>query len=271
MEILTIRARIGFAMPSLRDLDSRQIDQAIKDAVERRIPAALTVRRDRRWVTLHAQFLAQRQRHLLLELPGSPEGSKPPFEPGDKVGLTFKLKHHKHICSVTVAATQQVRFDDGRELPVLSVCFPPRMQRLQRRAFERVDVPANRVVRASFWLGTHQDEPTSSGADRCVWVGRVVNLSAGGFRLLADAPTAEALDVGDAIGVRLSFAVAEEAVYADAQIRHVETDAGSAVLGFQFIGLDQTAEGKKAMELLAGKIAEYQRAADQASRRRSAS
>jgi len=252
-------------------LDSRQIDQAIKDAVERRIPAALTVRRDGRWVTLHAQFLAQREGHLLLELPASPEGSPPPFEPADKVGLTFKLKHHKHICSVTTAGVQRVRFDDGRELPVLSAWVPTRLQRLQRRAFERVDVPANRVVRASFWLGTHQDEPTGGSADRCVWVGRVANLSAGGFRLLAEAPTAEALDVGDTVGLRLSFAVAEEAVYADAQIRHVETDAGSAVLGFQFIGLDQTAKGKRAMELLAAKIAEYQRAADQASRRRSAS
>jgi len=258
-------------MPSLQNLDSSQIGRIVKDAVERRIPATLTIRRDKGWLTLHAQFLACQRGQLLLELPAGPKSSPPPLKSAEKIGLTFKLKHHKHICQVTVTDARRVRFDDGRELPVLSLPVPAQMQRLQRRAFQRVEVPANRVVRASFWLGAHQDEPAGAGGERLVWIGRVINFSAGGCRLLAEASAGDVLEIGDAVGLRLSFAVGQQAVYADAQLRHIETDADKALLGFQFLGLDQTAAGQRTMDILAAKVVEYQRAGEQTSRRRPAS
>ena len=88
---------------------------------------------------------------------------------------------------------------------MLVICRPSRMQRLQRRAYIRAEVPPNRIVRASFWLGGRTAEPTGGSPTTPVWSGRVVNLSAGGFQLHTDAAAASDVEIGDAVGVRVVF------------------------------------------------------------------
>jgi c-di-GMP-binding flagellar brake protein YcgR len=136
------------------------------------------------------------------------------------------------------------------------------MQRLQRRAYLRVDVPACRIVRASYWIGGRAAEPAGTTVDCPVWSGQVTNISAGGFQLAADANAAEALEVGDTVGVRLIFGAGRESVYADAQYRHHErTLDGHVLMGFQFMGLDQTTEGRAALRIVSEAVNEFQRLA----------
>ena len=84
---------------------------------------------------------------LLVEIPPV-EADVPPHEfvPAEKLGVSFKLKHHKHIFTATVSGFQDFPLDDGGTMKTLALCLPVRMQRLQRRMFYRVDVPPNRVA-----------------------------------------------------------------------------------------------------------------------------
>ena len=67
------------------------------------------------------------------------------------------------------------------------------------------------------------------------------------------------LDVGDMVGLRMTFSLSAETLFADAQFRHcAQTDQG-ALMGFQFLGLGQSIEGKNALRIIAGKVSEYQR------------
>jgi c-di-GMP-binding flagellar brake protein YcgR len=53
----------------------------------------------------------------------------------------------------------------------------------------------------------------------------------------------------------------EQTVYSDAEVRHTELAGARAMIGFRFVALDQTHEGREALQLIASKVAEYERIA----------
>ena len=255
-------------MAILEELDVNRINDVIATAAEKRTPATLTVSRGCHWLNLRSRVVALKDPHLWMELPVGPDGTQYEFAPAEKVGVSFKLRHHKHIFYATVQHMEQMPLDAGGTVPVLSVCCPSKMQRLQRRAYSRVDVPAGKIVRASFWLGGRQQEPSGTSLEQPVWNGPVMNLSAGGFLMRVDSDVADAVDEGDTVGVRLSFGPGQETVYSDAQFRHADVEGDEAMMGFQFVGLSETSAGKETLSLIATKLKQFeQMAAKTASRK----
>jgi len=247
-------------MANLQNLTNQQIDETLYAAAERQVPATISVRGENGWSSYRTRLIDIRDGHLLLEGP-EPENGEPSreFLPADRIGVSFKLKHHKHVFTATVAETSRQDDNGGAIRTVLHVCSPTRMQRMQRRAFHRCDVPANRIVRASFWLGGRDNEPAGTTPDQPVWSGRVVNISAGGFQVTTEHNPGEALSTGDTVGVRIRFGVGEKTVYADAQFRHCLIEGGLVHLGFQFVGLGLTPDSRNALQTIATKANQFQR------------
>lgn len=247
-------------MATLQHLSNRQIDEVIRAAAERQVPATVTIRVESGWANIRARLIDIRNGHVWLELPDSANGEAiPSFQPADKAGVSFKLKHHKHIFTGTVAGTETARLADGRDARVLSVCSPTKMHRMQRRAFLRVPVPANRVVRASFWMGGCESEPATGSPEHPIWTGRVVNISAGGFQVLSEDGAGEALDIGETVGVRISFGAGEQTAFADAQFRHHQIVDGDVHVGFQFVGLTQSTQGRRILQMMGDRASRFHR------------
>jgi c-di-GMP-binding flagellar brake protein YcgR len=252
----------------LHDLSPRQAAEAIQTAVEKQIPLTVTVPRDDTWASLRSRFVAVQDGRLLIEHPAEENASAPhEFAPADKLSVMFKLKHHKHVFSATVAGTARHALADGTLVPVLAVVLPSRMQRVQRRVYVRADVPANRIVRASAWLGGCSAEPAGTTPQMPVWSGTVANLSAGGAQLRLPAQVAVGLEPGDIVGIRIVFGAGEHALFVDAQFRHAEPDGDCVLIGLQFVGLLQNAAGRSAFQVISRKVSEFQ-AINAASQRR---
>lgn len=247
-------------MPNLQELDNDQINEAIQGAAEKRIPVALTCRKKDGWVIFHSRFVALQGQHILLAMPRDDDGEPRQFELADRVGLSFKYRHHKHICSATVAGL--VDRPGEEDTQVLSVISPTKMHRLQRRVYQRVTVPESKIVRASFWSGGQDSEPIGSGADLSVWTGTVDNISAGGFQMVCHDYTGPELQLGDAIGVHLTFGLGRESCFADGQFRHFEQRDDLVILGFQFVGLAQSRQGRAALQMISSRVSEFQRIAE---------
>jgi len=244
-------------MSELQELSVRQIDESLKLAIEKQVPVTLAIQQGGVWLNFPSRLLSTTDKHMLIEFPPPEPGATPhEFTPAERLGISFKLKHYKHLVTATVVGVVDT-VTDGVAVKAVVLCLPTRMQRLQRRAFLRVDVPPNRVVRASFWLGGRKAEPQGA-SDMPVWTGRVTNLSAGGFQLVCPADRAARLDVGENVGVRIAFGSGEGTVFADAQFRHSEEVASDIVMGFQFLGLAQTPEGKEALRVISTKVAQFQ-------------
>ena len=244
-------------MPALQQLNQRQIDEVLGEAAGRHVPLSVTVYCDGRWVAYHSRLIALRAEHLLIELPQADAGQPQELAPAERISVSLKLKHHKHIFNAVVAGRETIRLDQGVEMMVVVLCGPTQMHRLQRRAYLRADVPANRIVRASVWLGGTEAEPSGTSHQRPVWTGQVTNISAGGFQMRIPRDFSGGLEPNDIVGARLVFGAGEKAVYSDAQFRHMEDDGPSALLGFQFVGLTETAEGMSALRAITSRVSDF--------------
>ena len=58
------------------------------------------------------------------------------------------------------------------------------------------------------------------------------------------------LKEGDNVGVRIAFDNGRESIYCDAQFRHGDTAVENLSLGFQFVGLAHTSEGRKILRTI---------------------
>jgi len=247
----------------LQELNADQIGEAIVSAAERKVPIVITSRIGKCWTNLRSRMLAFCEGHLIIDVPSATAESAsieiPVFSPGDKINISFKLKHYKHIFTTTVVGSKEIA-QEGGPVAVLSLCKPMKMQRLQRRSYERVEIPLNRIVRASVWMGGVESEPSQASSDLPVWSGPVTNLSVGGVQIICDASASICLDAGDAVGIRLNFGLGEQSVYVNGQFRHCEPDGNNVRLGFQFVGLDQGEDGKKSLDTINAKVREFSRA-----------
>jgi c-di-GMP-binding flagellar brake protein YcgR len=247
-------------MAKLQEMTQEQITDALRAATQRQVPVTVTLKRDNAWASCHTRLLAIKDPHVLLgELLVHDDEEMPQIAPADKVGLSFKLKHYKHIFTVTAVGTETLEGGPDDPGQAISVCWPNRMHRLQRRAFIRAEIPQGRVVRASFWVGGRDNEPTQAEPERPVWSGRLSNISAGGFQVISADDDVWDLAPGETVGVRLAFEAGSESIYADAQFRRVDRAEGQVLLGFQFVGLAQDRKGRQALQYLSGKVAEFHR------------
>ena len=236
-------------MSALQELGLHEIGEVIQLACAKRTPITITLRDQRDWINLHGCLVERDAQHVVIE----PHPEIPwPLTPteGQTVGISLKLKHHKYVFMAVVASGPD---------HILTLERPARMQRLQRRAYLRADIPPGCIVRASFWLGCRQSEPMGASPDRPVWSGRLSNLSAGGFMLNTSDTSVDVLEEGDQVGVRLLFGAGQEAIYADASIRHVDVSGLDAEIGFQFVGLEQSEEGKNVLATIGQKVVLFQK------------
>ncbi len=251
----------------MQELPFRQIDEAIRGAVEKNIPLSVAYFEDR-WFTLHSRFQVLQGEHILLAIPIDQDDRPHAFQAADKIGLNFKLKHHKYTGSSRVVGI----VDDAQGQPCLAVCFPTHMHRLQRRSFSRVEVPAGRIVRVSVWQGSSKTEPAGPGSEDLVLSGAVLDFSAGGFRLQLSEGQQPPWLTGQPVGVRMLFGPGEKRITADAVFRHVQSEPGAGIsLGFQFVGLAQSSSGRDAMRIISQKMGEFSQGSSSSRRRRSAS
>lgn len=247
-------------MAFIEEMDAAYVMESVRQAAGKRVPATVTVRVGEGWANFRSRFLSADERQFVLAQPvDALTGQVGTLGVGDKVAVSFKLRHHKHMLSAAVGAVGVSAPAEQADPRALSVLMPPRMQRMQRRAFIRVTVPPGRIVRAAVWPGTCDAEPVEARPDRPVWCGQVTNLSAGGFQVRVARTCPDVLDAGDAVGVRIAFGVDGETVYADAGCRHALADGDDALLGFQFMALDQTPGGREALALIGTKTEEFAR------------
>ncbi len=245
-------------MSSLRELEAGQIGEVLAASADKQVPVVVTVRCGNHWINLPSRAIGLGAGYYWLEMPGPDRAGEPyEFEVTDKIAVSFKLKHYKYLFTASVAEIRHICNDDIDATEAMCVYIPEKMQRISRRAFERVDVPGNRIVRVSFWQGGRDVEPTSADTDRPVFLGTVSNISAGGFRIKTNPDAAELFEVGDVAGIRMVFGPGDRSFYADAQFRHVAVDGDAVQLGFQFVGLGRTPEDLQALEMLGQKVMEF--------------
>ncbi|MBU0716680.1 MAG: PilZ domain-containing protein, partial [Planctomycetes bacterium] len=173
------------------------------------------------------------------------------LKPGETVGVTFRLGHKKCMFSPTVHSVAQ----QGNQL-VVTLSRPKGMHQLKRRVYHRVPPPPGVVVPVRFWR-KESSAPAEREA-RDVRHGQLEDISAGGMRV----KTADCTDVEVGTTYECVFAPRQgaPALILDATLRHREAvDQARVSLGFQFIGFETSADGRRALDRLARIVTQFRR------------
>ncbi len=255
-------------MPIIQELAHERIIEALQEAHRREAPVALTCRVGATWHSLRSRILSIVGDNVYLEQPEAAEDRAPALGVGQAVGLSFKIKHHKHIFTAQIEEFTNTAGDTDPVAAAMRISVPQRMQRVQRRAYFRVDVPRNRSVLATFWEGGLGGAPGGEDSPAPSWEGWLTNVSAGGFQVRLTSRIAPQLDMGDVVGVRIEMGQEFKTIQADAQFRHeIHDDDGVVMLGFQFVGLGHSRAGRETLRRIGRIVCEFQRLAGRRSAR----
>jgi len=247
-------------MALLQELNTGQIRQSLDEALVRDTPVNVTCCVDGRWRSLRSRFLTLTPDALWLERPVSRDADSVEIVTGMGLGFSFKLKHHKHIFNLPVAADGDYATAEGRTVRAVRVAVPQQMQRVQRRAYLRAEVPRNRSILATFRLGGSESGDSQADDHAPTWEGWVTDISAGGFQVRLAHHGAPEMELGDPVGVSIVVGQEFAPIQAAAQFRQAHVDERGVIHhGFQFVGLNESARGRKVLQRIGQIVCGFQR------------
>lgn len=244
-------------MANLVKLTDNEMDKALGYAIEQHVPLTVTIHHQNRWLTFQSKMLTAAGELLWVKFPTLNDAAIAyDFRQGEEVGVTFRKDHQRFVFAVPVNGKEDDYKVDGQGLTALRLDKPREINWTQRRAHQRVDMPAEAMVRASFWLGGWQAQPNEPTVSSPVWSGRVMDLSAGGCFIRTNSEAARYMEVGDIVGLRITFGADNQEVLLDGQFRHSAPDGRMALVGFQFVDVDETPTSSHAWEVIKKKVSE---------------
>ncbi len=242
-------------MSGTRAVAADERDEILRDAVSHQWRTVLTRRTPEGWRTYNSAFASgSRASETIVVRVGSPSDDAPAtvLQPGETLGVTFRLGHKKCMFSSVLQSIQQ-----RKETALFRLRWPDHLHQLQRRAYNRVCPPKGSVVAVRFW---HEDtEPEGARGARTIRHGQLEDVSAGGLRIKVADP--KDMHIGRTYRCVFSPRPGAPPLILEATLRQREAaEKGRASLGFQFMGLQTSPEGRRTLDRLARIVSQFQNA-----------
>lgn len=249
-------------MCAMQLIANQELCRVLDESVTRERPVVVTHHGSVGWRALKAAFAASRgsASELTIKLrPLRDEDAPVSVKAGDALGVTFRVGHKKCMFTTEVISAARLSTDQ-----TITVERPDRLQQLQRRVFERAKPPGQAVIPVRIWRETGETVPVE---ERTIRHGQLEDMSAGGMRVKV--ACAADFEIGVVYRCAFSPRAGKPSVVVDALVRHHEAaNQGRASIGFQYVGLETSAEGHRMMERLAQAVTHYQRARSRPHRRK---
>ncbi len=244
-------------MSLAQSITGNAVHEALRAIVESRKSLVVTYRKNTAWASLKAQAAEMSEGYLTLVAASAvevPSGLKTPCE----VGVSFNLGSRKYIFPTTLMDVELVEGASSGAFHALTIEYPDSVQRIERRKSVRAGVPREEIVRASFWPGGARNRPEQLTPACPIWPGKVTDLSVGGFQMRTHVVATTYFQPNDIVGVCLSFDALAKSVTVNAVLCRSQLEGdGMALMGFEFLGLDESPEGLMALELIGSKVTDY--------------
>jgi len=215
-------------------------------AAERHVDVNVTQCVEGEWQTFRAVFASfdSDKNAIVLQEVAEKQSLDVSLQPDIEVGVAFRRGHKK--CLFTTKIT-------GQDGDTLLLREPQSVRAVQRRAYQRVNIPAHRFIPVKVWEG---GLPNSGEVCFPICSGRVANISMGGVLVDVRSDQNPRLQDGDMVGIEIIRRPDVKPLLLEGQFRHCVTeDAERLSLGFQFLGLEHDLPGRSSLS----EVAEYVR------------
>ncbi|OQY06058.1 MAG: hypothetical protein B6I25_04630 [Planctomycetales bacterium 4572_13] len=170
------------------------------------------------------------------------------------VGICIHLGHFKYLFDSTVRAVEP----DGTRCQI-SLHFPDKIERVERRAYHRQPIPANTKVKVIFWHRGYLDESENTPGE-VYWQGTLLNLSAGGTRFEIEIEHKEHFRIGQLLGIQFTPMSYQKPLLLESHVKYAEeqSDNRHFRIGVEFLGLEASPEGRQILDRILEVISEYE-------------
>lgn len=243
-------------MAKRRFVNGLECRNLLSQAVQKRTPVTLTNNVDSLWRVYKSHFLSLRGNHLVLSQP-IPDEADCHLEPGagQELAVSFKKGYNKYLFLTKVIKADQYELEPGNSIPVINVYAPDHVEKVQRRVYNRADVPHDNPVTVTFRRSRADSGDTQS------WQGQLSNLSAGGLAVQMKAADVPKLPDNEQVTMQFIPLPGHDEIQLEARYRHSteSTETGLSIVGFQIIGLEVSQQGQAMLRRIARVVGVYQR------------
>jgi len=236
----------------------------IRQAVRERALAILTYQDGADWTGFKARFLEcdPKARFFVLDYVSVNGDALPEVRPGQYMGVSFRQKSRKILFATIIEAKGHYVLDNETTVPAIRYRWPNSMTELQRRAYYRTPVPADRTLLASLWSGGVTARTAAQAAPLQVLTGELADVSCGGAMVRLHKPPPNDSRENELLGAELQLPDGQSPIQLDVRYRGLRTDdpAGLAV-AIQFVGLELTVDGRLVLQRLANCVQRLHRQA----------
>jgi hypothetical protein len=242
-------------MSAVPVLTKDKLDEVLEESIEEKRQLVLAHHSPCGWRTFKSRFVAgsASSQSVSVEAPRIHDtDASLGLDPGAVLGVSFRLGHKKCIFSTILESIEDHAVDR-----VARLRWPDRLQYVQRRVFQRTEVPGSLVIAVRFW--SEEASPQARIDARTVRHGQIEDVSAGGMRISVAA--CDGILVGSTYRCAFTLRPGKPPILLDALVRHREVpNHGRASIGFQFVGLEATPQGQRTLDRLAQAVGHFQRA-----------
>lgn len=236
---------------------SEELKEVLVQAVDLKTPGIMSYLSKGKWHTANVLLTAVGQNSLHFELTDESEISTSIARKDQPVGISMQQEFNKYVFDSVVLETMASEELNSRKL--IHLGMPDKMEKMQRRLYARVPVPAELKVKALFWHRGYNDEARKA-PDENYWQGKLLDLSAGGLRLVIEGWQQSYFNVDQFIGLQFTPMSYQKPIVLEGQIKHIQIieDGEKLCIGAEFLGLEASNEGRKKLRRLVEVIDSYQ-------------
>jgi len=174
------------------------------------------------------------------------------------VGISIQQDFSKYIFDTIIVGFESSLSQSSSGKIVLEL--PDRMERMQRRAYQRVLVPKHLNIKVLFWHRGYVDDSMQVPLEN-YWQGKLEDLSAGGVQIAVDLEHGPNFKVNQFIGLQFTPGYYQKPLLLEGRVKHIaETTEGNKLyVGVQFMGLEATSMGREKIHRLIDIADEYQK------------
>lgn len=244
----------------VESVETTRRNSALEWAVAKQAPLSICLLPDGQWHGLKSTILRFDGGEKLLQIVYpiyAEKGAPPEIVTGQELGISFRRGHKKCLFVAPVVVRRQDSGTDGQAVDTLVLRAPNQIREMQRRLYQRVIVPPERLVPVKLWQG---GVPKAQRQTWPICAGRVSNVSVGGVFVEVRADQNPRLAVGEAVGVEITAKPNEHPILVDSQYRHCMLISSERLgLGLQFVGLEQDCPGRATLTQIAEFVKELRR------------
>ena len=230
----------------------RETQNLLHTALMKKMPLTITKKHGDDWEMYKSHIISIQGHRMVITLPFGRE-DQPPMEPGkgQELAITFKKGYNKCLFTSRIISQSRTEIDPGNYIDTLVIYVPEQIEKIQRRVYERTSVPEGETITVKFWAVHGSDKKYS---------GILTDLSGGGIGVEVKADVDPDVQSEEHCTVQFVPLPGHEPIITTAIYRHITNpENGQRTIGFQFIGLENTEQGRMILRRIGRVITIYDR------------